>query len=76
MADWGPFGEHLRYHLFRMDDKSHLVQGLLQVMCRETCEDEQVLRRLEGAGLVRREGHQIQPRCRLYAEYFKEHLHE
>jgi hypothetical protein len=72
--DQGPFGGHLRYHLFRMDDKAPLVQGMLQVIHSQTCRDEQVLRRLERAGLVRRVGRQVQPRCRLYAEYFKEHL--
>ncbi|MBD2232106.1 AAA-like domain-containing protein [Phormidium tenue] len=75
-VDQGPFGGHLRYHLFRMDDKPHLVQGMLQVIRSQTCSDEQVLRRLERAGLVRRVGRQVQPRCRLYAEYFREHLRE
>ena len=72
----GPFGDHLRYHLFRMDDKPQLVRGMLQVIRNQTCSDEQSLRRLEGAGLVKRSGRQARPRCRLYAEYFKEHLHE
>ncbi|MEM6353601.1 MAG: AAA-like domain-containing protein [Cyanobacteria bacterium P01_D01_bin.14] len=75
-VDEGPFGGHLRYHLFRMDDKPHLVKGMLQVIRNQTCGDEQVMRRLERAGLVRRVGRQAQPRCRLYAEYFKEHLRE
>ncbi|MDA0673660.1 MAG: AAA-like domain-containing protein [Cyanobacteria bacterium] len=75
-VDQGPFGGHLRYHLFRMDDKASLVQGMLQVIRAQTCSDEQVLRRLERAGLVRRQGRQVQPRCRLYGEYFKEHLRE
>ncbi|MEL6352503.1 MAG: AAA-like domain-containing protein [Cyanobacteria bacterium J06627_28] len=73
----GPFGGHLRYHLLRMEDKSPLVEGMLQVISHQSCKDEQVLRRLEGAGLVQRgEGRQVLPRCRLYAEYFGEHLRE
>ena len=77
-TDRGPFSGHLRYHFFRMADKPHLVQGMLQVIRNQTCADEQVLRRLESAGLVQRSasGRQVLPRCRLYAEYFKEHLHE
>ena len=75
-AERGPFGDHLRYHLFRMDDKAPLVRGLLQAIHKQASSDEQVLRRLEGAGLVKRQGRQVQPRCRLYAEYFKEHLRE
>lgn len=76
-ASRGPFGGHLRYHLLRMEDKSPLVEGMLQVISSQSCKDEQVLRRLEGAGLVQRgEGRQVLPRCRLYAEYFGEHLRE
>lgn len=75
-VDQGPFGGHLRYHLFRMHDKTPLVRGMLQVIRSQSCSDEQVLRRLERAGLVRRVGRQVQPRCRLYAEYFKGHLHD
>lgn len=77
-TDLGPFSGHLRYHFFRMEDKPHLVRGMLQVIRSQTCRDEQVLRRLEAAGLVQRgeASRQVLPRCRLYAEYFKEHLRE
>jgi hypothetical protein len=70
----GPFGDHLRWHLFRIYDKPHLVSGLLQVIHRQSCPDERVFFRLQGAGLVQREGKRVIPRCQLYAEYFKEHL--
>jgi len=72
----GPFGDHLRYHLFRMHDKQELVDGLRKVMKFRTCQDEHIFFRLRGAGLVRRDGHTVVPRCQLYADYFKEHLHE
>ena len=74
-ADRGPFGDHLRYHLFRMNDKPDLIQGMLQVIRKQTCSDERVFFRLRGAGLVRRERQTVLPRCQLYAEYFWEHLH-
>lgn len=73
-ADRGPFGDHLRYHLFRMNDKKDLIQGMLQVIRNQTCPDERVFFRLRGAGLVRRERQTVLPRCQLYAEYFREHL--
>ena len=73
-ADRGPFGNHLRYHLFRLHDKQELRQGLLQVISQNTCQDERVFFRLRGAGLVRREGRAVLPRCQLYADYFREHL--
>lgn len=74
-ADRGPFGDHLRYHLFRMHDKDELVQGMREVIHRNVCTDERVFFRLRGAGLVRKEGRAVLPRCQLYAEYFEEHLH-
>jgi AAA-like domain len=73
--DRGPFGDHLRYHLFRLHDKPDLIQGLLQVLRHGTCQDERIFFRLRGAGLVRREGRAVLPRCRLYGDYFQEHLH-
>ena len=74
-GDRGPFGDHLRYHLFRMNDKPDLVQGLLEVIRQQRCENERVFFRLRGAGLVKREGRTVLPRCQLYADYFREHLH-
>lgn len=72
----GPFGDHLRYHLFRMYDKPELVQGLLQVMRTHTCSDERIFFKLRGAGLVRRlsSGLEVVPRCQLYEQYFHQHL--
>jgi hypothetical protein len=74
-ADGGPFGDHLRYHLFRIYDKQDLVQGLLQVIRDHACPDERVARLLIAAGLVRREEQRELPRCQLYADYFQERLH-
>lgn len=74
-ADRGPFGDHLRYHLFRIYDKQELVQGLRQVMQSHTCPNERIARLLIAAGLVRREDSRVVPRCQLYADYFREHLH-
>jgi len=73
--DRGPFGDHLRYHLFRLYGKEDLLHGLRQVIRNNKCPDERIFFRLRGAGLVRREGSNEFPRCQLYAEYFREHLH-
>jgi hypothetical protein len=72
--DGGPFGDHLRYHLFRLHSHEALIQGLRQVIRNNTCADAQVVFRLRSAGLVRTEGRTVMPRCRLYADYFQEHL--
>jgi hypothetical protein len=46
-----------------------------QVISKNTCADDLVFFRLRGAGLVKREGRAVVPRCQLYAIYFREHLH-
>lgn len=72
----GPFGDHLRYHLFRIYDKPELVRGFLQVVQTHTCIDERIFFKLRGAGLVRRSssGLEVIPRCQLYEQYFQQHL--
>jgi hypothetical protein len=72
-ADNGPFGEHLRRHLLRLRARPELVTGMRQALHSQTC-DEQVFWRLHGAGLVYREDQKVQPRCDLYARYFRERL--
>lgn len=73
-TDNGIFGNHLRNHLFRLHNKQELVQAMFQIIRQNLCEDERIFFRLRGAGLVRREGRIVLPRCQLYAEYFREHL--
>ena len=51
-----------------------LGQALLQVVQNQTCQDERLFFRLRGAGLVRRAGAAVAPRCQLYASYFQAHL--
>ncbi|MGH9835223.1 MAG: AAA-like domain-containing protein [Blastocatellia bacterium] len=72
--DRGPFGDHLRYHLFRMHNKQELIKGLCDVLLRNTCDDETIFFRLRGAGLIKRVDQTVQPRCQLYANFFREHL--
>ena len=72
--DRGPFGDHLRYHFFRMHDKAELVAALRTVLRSHSSPDERLFFRLRGAGLVRREGGAVVPRNQLYADYFREHL--
>jgi DNA-binding CsgD family transcriptional regulator len=70
-ADRGPFGDHLRHHLFRLNNKPELIEGLRQVLQTHSCPDETIFFRLRGAGLVKREGRLVIPRCQLYALYFQ-----
>lgn len=74
VSEKGPFGDHLRYHLFRVYGKKDLVNGFLRILRNQSCADEVVYFRLHGAGLVCREGSLVVPRCQLYASFFGEHL--
>ena len=74
--DNGPFGDHLRYYLLRLQRRPELIAALRQAVERRAGGDELLVHRLEAAGLVRREGKQVVPRCDLYARYFRERLHE
>lgn len=71
LSERGPFGDHLRNQLFRLHERPSLVEGLRQVILKNSCPDERTFFRLRGAGLVKREGRMVIPRCRLYAEYFR-----
>jgi hypothetical protein len=73
--DRGPFGDHLRHHLFRLHKGRGLEEGLREVLRTRRCADPEVFFRLRGAGLVTsRTANAVSIRCRLYGEYFSEAL--
>jgi hypothetical protein len=72
--DSGPFGDHLRYQLFKLYSQPHLVDELRQIINCGACADERAFHELHSVGLVRREGERELARCRLYAAYFQKHL--
>lgn len=72
--DHGPFGDHLRHHLFRLCQKRELLEGMNQIVRHGRCYDEQIFFRLHGAGLVSRNNQSVVPRYRLYADFFRGHL--
>lgn len=74
VSERGPFGDHLRYHLFRLQDKIDLVTGLSEIIRGNGCADRRVLDQLQGAGLVKQNGRLIVPRCKLYEQFFREQL--
>ena len=71
------FGDHLRSLLLRqLYGETQLVAGLREVIQTGRLADKDTFFRLRGAGLVRREGNDIVPRCQLYADFFHQHFHE
>jgi len=69
----GPFGTYLRAQLQRLHAEPNLVAGMRQVLENQSC-NEQIFLQLRSAGLVRRAGKAVLPRCQLYANYFREQL--
>jgi hypothetical protein len=76
IEDAGPFGDHLRYYLLRLQGKPELISALRQTIEGRAVSDELLIHRLEAAGLVRRDRSKVMPRCTLYGKYFKERLHD
>jgi hypothetical protein len=75
VRDDGPFGDHLRRHLFRFRDKPDLRQAMTQIVAKNKCSNDLLFFRLRGAGLARRVGAAVVPRYGLYATYFRERFH-
>jgi hypothetical protein len=73
--DAGPFGDHLKYYLLRLQGKPELIAALRRVIEAGRSEDETLSYRLQGAGLIRRDRGRIVPRCELYAQYFRQRLY-
>jgi hypothetical protein len=73
--DDGPFGDHLRRHLWRLRDRDRLRKALKRAIHQGRCEDEEDFQRLRAAGLVAGESREaVQPRCEIYRRYFTRHL--
>ncbi|HEX3552343.1 MAG TPA: AAA-like domain-containing protein [Thermoanaerobaculia bacterium] len=73
--DRGPFGDHLRRHLWVLCQNPRLLKSLKQILHRSSCENEMDFQRLLAAGLVR--GHdrrEASLRCNLYYDYFRRHI--
>lgn len=76
--DHGPFGPHLKRHLTWLLEHPEEKAAMLQVLEHQTLSKASapIFFRLEGAGLVYREKDRVEPRCQLYADYFKGTLYE
>ncbi|UCH96334.1 MAG: AAA-like domain-containing protein, partial [Candidatus Aminicenantes bacterium] len=73
--DRGPFGDHLRQILWRLQGKKGLSDSLRQILRKGMCDHEPHFLRLRSAGLVKGETrHQVQMRCQLYEDYLRKHL--
>lgn len=74
LLDNGPFGDHLRRLNWSLRTQSKLQQALLEIIRTRKSNDEDVLFRLQKAGLVTQNGDVVTCRCGLYEQYFEQKL--
>ncbi|MCA9944323.1 MAG: AAA-like domain-containing protein [Anaerolineales bacterium] len=74
LLDNGPFGDHLRRLSWSIRIQPKLQQALLEIIRTRKSSDEDVLFRLQRAGLVTQNGDVVTCRCGLYAQYFEQKL--
>jgi hypothetical protein len=73
--DTGPFGDHLRRHLWALLQSERLRAVVLRIAKGEGCDDEGLFQRLSASGLVAGETcSTARLRCALYQQYFSRHL--
>ncbi len=73
--DTGPFGDHLRRHLWTLRNNEPLLKALKAALSGGGFAGEDDFQRLRAAGLIVGESRQMaRPRCRLYLEYLEKHL--
>lgn len=73
--DTGPFGDHLRRHLWALHKRDRLRTEAARIARGDGCEAEEIFQRLLAVGLV--EGETCSTarfRCALYLQYFSRHL--
>lgn len=74
-GDRGPFGDHLRQILWRLQGKKGLIDSLRQILRKGMCDYEPHFLRLRSAGVVKGETRdRVQMRCQLYEDYLRKHL--
>lgn len=66
----GPFGDHLKALLLKLESYPGLLAALHQVIRNETLSDEETYYRLRGAGLVTRSEGRVRVANELYARFF------
>jgi hypothetical protein len=68
----GPFGEHLRSLLLRLQARPGLLDAMRQAIMHGTTPDDDAYHRLYRAGLIRQDGSRVVPANLLYARFFRD----
>ncbi len=73
--DTGPFGDHLRRHLWALLQSERLRTVVAQIARGGGCDDEGIFQRLRASGLMAGESRaEARMRCSLYQQYLSKHL--
>ena len=75
VEDEGPFHQHLRWQLQRVEDDPRLRAAIVEVLDNRCCTDPKIGYHLLKAGLVAKAGDNYVCRCELYRRYFADRLH-
>lgn len=73
----GIYSDHLRRHLMNLQTYPYLAEALSQVVMKSQPVDlsAEASYKLDSMGLIKLDGNQAVPRCDVYRQYFREHLH-
>jgi hypothetical protein len=71
-SDQGIFGDHLKNYMFYLRHDAKLRDAIKSIVKGQKSVDEDVLYRLERAGIIRRDDNNYLFRCKLYQDYFRE----
>jgi hypothetical protein len=72
----GIYSDHLRRHLWNLEKYSELMEAMREVVsvAQPVRLSSELGFKLNSMGLVKLEGNNYIPRCRLYEEYFRDRL--
>jgi hypothetical protein len=75
-TDAGIYGDHLRQHLWNLQQHPELMAAVKQVVMTSHPVRLEAMQayKLHGMGLVNRQGNDVTPRCDLYRLYFRDRL--
>lgn len=75
-TDAGVYGDHLRRHLWNLEQQQELVDAIKKVVATNNAVQLEPIQafKLHGMGLVHLQGKDVTARCDLYREYFRNQL--
>ena len=76
MSETGIYSDHLRRHLWNLEEYPELVAAMRNIISENSREHLTGILgfKLDSLGLVKWRGNKYYPRCQLYSQYFQVHL--